>query len=289
MEESLYTINSHDITGCDSLNKEEIITALEEGKIIYYPNYHLIPNDSEINLLNANVLDINSKNISYNYLKSTLAGVANDDKIAENMRGFMHKYAVFAKQLVDTALPHYSSSLIWGRTSFRPAEIKGRKTSKRKDDTRVHVDAFPATPVAGKRILRVFCNVNPNGESRVWNVGEPFGSLLAKYKDKIPPYSNLKAVLLNIAKVTKTKRTAYDHYMLNLHDTMKLDDEYQQNLDKKVIKFPPNSTWIVYTDKVSHAAMSGQFLLEQTFYLSTENMQNPKLSPKSHLESCGLI
>ena len=38
------------------------------------------------------------------------------------------------------------------------------------------------------------------------------------------------------------------------------------------------------TDKVSHAALSGQFLLEQTFYLPVQAMKDPNLSPLHMLE-----
>ena len=51
------------------------------------------------------------------------------------------------------------------RASFRPAEIAGRQTSWRKDDTRLHLDAFPRRRPRGDRILRVFSNVNPEGRA----------------------------------------------------------------------------------------------------------------------------
>lgn len=38
--------------------------------------------------------------------------------------------------------------------------------------------------------------------------------------------------MLKLTKTTKTLRTAYDHYMLHLHDAMKLNDEYQQKITK---------------------------------------------------------
>jgi hypothetical protein len=45
-----------------------------------------------------------------------------------------------------------------------------RVSSWRKDDTRLHVDSFPASPSGGRRILRVFSNVNPGGRARRWRV-----------------------------------------------------------------------------------------------------------------------
>lgn len=272
MNDHLYTINS------PHTNVADAITKLEAGKIIYFPDHYFQPTSTEKSLLCESILDSKHKNVSYHHTSQQLAGCAHSESTAL-MQGFMHRYADFAKALVDTILPQYTQALRWGRTSYRPAEIKGRATSKRKDDKRVHVDSFAASPVNGLRILRVFCNVNPYGEPRVWHAGEPFTDLLNTFEPKIPAFSATRAALLQLVKATKTRRTPYDHYMLHLHDQMKLDDNYQVNLKKKRIEFPAQSTWIVFTDHVSHAALSGQFLLEQTFYLPVTAMQNQNQSP----------
>jgi len=296
MHNPLYAIDVKDINSLDHVTKEQAITSLESGKVIYFPAYSFELKENEHNLLSEGVLDTKHKNISYDYSLQRLAGLAESvsafgiEPIA--MLQFMHRFAVFAKQLLAETLPHYNDALRWGRTSFRPAEIKGRTTSKRKDDTRVHVDSFSSTPVNGLRILRVFCNINPNSEPRVWHIGEPFHHLLPKFSPSIPPYSRVRAKLLQWVKATKSLRSPYDHYMLHLHDNMKLDEQYQKRLTKHRVDFPPNSTWIVFTDHVSHAALSGQFLLEQTFYLPVPAMENPALSPLRQWEiekACVLV
>ncbi|MGL6028266.1 MAG: Kdo hydroxylase family protein, partial [Legionella sp.] len=129
------------------------------------------------------------------------------------------------------------------------------------------------------RILRVFCNINPDNQPRVWHVGEPFADVLKQFAPRIRPYSKLCAHVLKLVKTTKTLRSPYDHYMLHLHDSMKRDDHYQAHVNKTQIDFPALSSWIVYTDHVSHAALSGQHLLEQTFYLPVDKMANPSHSP----------
>ena len=75
--------------------------------------------------------------------------------------------------LVATLFPRYAPYVQRARTSFRPQPAVGRNVSWRKDDSRLHVDAFPSRPNHGERILRVFSNVNPAAD-RVWRVGEPF-------------------------------------------------------------------------------------------------------------------
>ena len=74
------------------------------------------------------------------------------------------------------------------------------------------------------------------------------------------------------------------HIMLQMHDRAKLDDDYQQNADKITFAFAPGSTWIVFSDRVLHAALSGQYLLEQTFNLPVSIMQDESRSPLRILE-----
>jgi hypothetical protein len=33
------------------------------------------------------------------------------------------------------------------------------------------------------------------------------------------------------------------------------------------VAFAPGTTWVVFSDQVLHAVMSGQFMMEQTFWL----------------------
>ena len=262
----------------EHINPQQSTNALEEGKILLFPDYFFANVDSL--LMSDALLDSHHKNIGYDYKKNKLgafqkAHAALEPQLMRLMRG----YAEFSMHLVETALPAYVPHLRWGRTSFRPAQIKGRVSSGRKDDTRLHVDSFAASPVNGLRILRVFCNINPEQEPRVWNVGEPFTEVMNHFAAKIPRYSRWKARGLKLIKSTKSLRSPYDHYMLHLHDRMKLDDSYQAKVVKTQIDFPAQSTWIVFTDHVSHAALSGQYLLEQTFYLPVQNMLRPELSP----------
>ncbi|MCP0913009.1 Kdo hydroxylase family protein [Legionella sp. 27cVA30] len=295
MDERFYTLEINALSSIQHAMKQQAMQSLEAGKVVYFPHYAFIPTagEQEQDILSESILDPKHKNISYDYCSQRLAGVSKQtSSTSPVMQKFMHRFAEFAHELVAHLLPQYQRDLIWGRTSYRPAEIRGRKSSKRKDDTRLHVDAFPSTPVNGLRIFRVFCNINPYGEPRVWHLGEPFRQVLNKFVATIPPFSATYSRLLKFIKATKTLRSPYDHYMLHLHDQMKLDDDYQQSTPKFRFDFPPYSTWLTFTDHVSHAALSGQFLLEQTFYLPVTAMQHPHLSPLQEWEqekACSLV
>lgn len=288
MDEQVCTLDIDELSTLDTSQQQLALAAIESGKVVYLPSYYYhLSTLAEENILSETILDGKHKNISYDIRSQHLGGFNkkhSNPSLSQSLKTFMHDYASFSKNLVDTLLPQYSKNLQWGRTSYRPAEIKGRASSKRKDDTRVHVDSFVATPVNGLRILRVFCNINPYGEPRVWHLGEPFAKVMQRFADSLPDYNSNIAKFLKLVKVTKTLRSSYDHYQLHLHDTMKLDDDYQNTVKKNRMDFPALSTWLVFTDHVSHAALSGQFLLEQTFYLPVTAMATPELSPLKYWE-----
>jgi hypothetical protein len=203
---------------------------------------------------------------------------------AKHLKEMIKRYAICSRQLLDYLFPSYTPHYTLARTSFRPAEIAGRKTSYRKDDTLLHVDSFPATPTGGHRILRVFTNINPAGKGRLWRIGEPFPEVVKKMCPRNKkPIPGLRT-FLKLLRITKNYRSLYDHYMLQIHDNMKADSHYQHSVPQEAVDFPPGSTWIVYTDQVSHAAMSGQHLLEQTFHLPSTAMQTPATTPLAILE-----
>ncbi|CAI2400933.1 Protein of uncharacterised function (DUF2843) [Serratia proteamaculans] len=54
-------------------------------------------------------------------------------------------------------------------------------SSWRKDDSRLHVDAFPSRPNLGEHILRIFTNINPHGEHHQWRIGESFPQLARRF------------------------------------------------------------------------------------------------------------
>jgi hypothetical protein len=149
----------------------------------------------------------------------------------------------------------------------------------RADDRRLHVDAFPSRPNRGERILRVFSNINPQGQARVWRIGEPFEVVARRYLPRARRYSPWQAQLLQSLHVTKSLRSEYDHLMLQMHDRMKADEPYQREGAQQTVAFPSGSTWICFSDQTVHAAMVGQHMLEQTFHLPVDRQYAPDASP----------
>ncbi len=263
---------------------DEVIQNLEYGKVIYLPNLAFDFAESEKGLLSYDFSNIDAKNISFIPQSNLLNGLDAPQEFMDLLQTVMARYARNTKDLVLSLLPHYAKTLHQARTSFRPIETEGRKTSYRKDDTLLHVDAFPSSPNQGNRILRVFTNINPDGKVRLWRLGEPFADLAKRFVPKIPAPIPGSHTLFNTLGITKTKRSHYDHIMLRMHNQMKMDKEYQDTAPQCTFNFPPGGTWLVFTDQASHAAMSGQHLLEQTFHIPVDGMLDPNTSPLKVLE-----
>lgn len=266
--------------------QQQAIKSIENGQILFLPHlpFTLLPHEQKF--LNPEFADPKHKNISYDAKTNRLWGTQKltDDEHSQ-LKAMLDRYCQQSHQLIKELLPRYNQQLIVARTSYRPTPIGKNKTSYRKDDTRLHVDSFPSAPVQGKRILRVFSNINPSGENRVWRVGEPFEKVAKQFMPEcskpVPGFS----ALLRLLKITKSYRTEYDHYMLQMHNRMKADQQYQEQAEQETIHFPSGCSWIVQTDQVSHAAMSGQFVMEQTFYLPVKAMKDESKSPLKVLEN----
>ncbi|MBC7392998.1 MAG: Kdo hydroxylase family protein [Variovorax sp.] len=254
------------------------IAALEAGKVLYFPRlgFELLP--EERGLLTPAVLSPDVRNISLN-ADGKLKGAAGDDAVQRAAAAMVSRFREQAQQLIHGLLPHYTPALRLAPTSYRPAQVETRIQSWRADDKRLHVDSFPSRPNYGERILRVFTNANPDGLPRVWRVGEPFEAVAARFLPRTKPYVRWQAKLMRALRVTKSLRSEYDHLMLQLHDGMKSDLEYQKTSPQQTVSFPAGSVWVCFSDQTSHAVMSGQYMLEQTLHLAPAKQYNPNSSP----------
>jgi hypothetical protein len=261
----------------------DAIEALEAGHVIALPRLSFTVLPAEASLFTPAILG-SSKNASFDPATGRLGGTTAAGGDAAMLGALMHRFSDAAAVLAGQLFPAYRDRLTRGRASFRPAEIAGRKTTWRKDDTRLHVDSFPATPSGGRRILRVFSNVNPEGRARVWRVGDDFDAVARRFAAQLRVPLPGSGYLLALVRVTKSPRSPYDALMLQLHDCMKADEEFQRRSPQTTVEFPPGTTWLAFTDQVSHAATSGQYQLEQTLLLPIDAMRDPDRAPLRVLE-----
>jgi hypothetical protein len=251
------------------------------GLIVLDESFALV--DAERALLAADLGDGRAKNISL-APGAQVRGSATNARQAEGLQSLLARYARWAHELVARLAPEYAESLQTGRTSYRPRAVDQAPKSVRKDDRRLHVDAFASQPTGGRRILRVFTNIDPQGRPRVWRTGEAFEHHARHWVGKFHPPLPGASWALKTLGVTKGARAGYDWAMLALHDAAKLDEAYQRSAPAHEIAFPVGTSWIVYTDAVVHSAISGQGALEQTFYLPLAAMAVPEAAPARILE-----
>lgn len=257
--------------------------ALESGRVLFLPRLAFVMDADERILLTPDVSDGSAKNVS---LKPSgeMGGTSCTEENARLLQQMMERFAATATRFMGALIPAYSGRIERAQTSYRPVEIAGRAASVIHDDTRLHVDAFPSRPMRGRRILRLFSNVNPDGAPRVWHVGEPFEAMAKRFLPTASEGSPSKAWVFGALGITKGVRSAYDGLMLGLHDSAKRDEDYQLHSPQVEIPFPAGSTWICYTDQVMHAALKGQFVFEQTFHLDADSMVAADRSPLRVLE-----
>lgn len=259
------------------------LALLEHGHVLMLPDLEFDIAGAE-DVMYVEVSDGGAKNVSFNPTTGELKGTALQGDKRERLKAVVARYSDWSEALVRDLVPLYGKALQKGRASFRP-RAADHNLSKRKDDRRLHVDAFPANPVQGRRILRVFRNVNPAGEPRHWQVGEPFSDYAARFLPRAKRPAPGSGALLQALRLTKGRRTAYDALMLQLHDAAKEDDDYQACGPRWAMDFPAGATWMCFTDGVVHAALGGRFAFEQTFYLPVAAMGDPPASPLKTLES----
>ena len=272
-----------ELSGLSDPKVAQAVEVLERGGLVFFPHLPFEIEADEKALIHPSILSGASKNISYDPSTDELGGSNLQGPRLEAGKAMVKRYAARADDILKVVTPGYGPHLQKKRTSFRPGAIETRALSPRKDDKRLHVDAFPSSPVQGRRIFRVFTNVHPEGESRIWNVGDQhFEAFGAEYMPRIKPHAadGWRETL----GLTRGRRTPYDSAMLQLHDKAKLDDEWQAAAPKTNLAFPAGSTWIVYTDSVLHAALSGQHAVEQTYLMPVAGMADERRSPLRILE-----
>lgn len=274
----------------------EYCAKLEAGDIIFFPETPITIPSSDLEFLigHQQVGGAYHKNIAYRPLEDRITGFAAQDKgTADRLRAIMRRYSDDVIGFLRGFLAPYQARWRVDYASYRPEEEQRRDLSLRKRNDLLHTDAFPTRPTHGDRILRFFNNINPQ-HTRNWITTETFDVLVEKMRagkldggSSVPlpssmQMSGVKRALAGIgfgALAPSLKRSPYDEFMMRFHNYLKEHSSFQQHCPKQHWEFPPGSSWMVYTDMVSHAVLSGQFALEQTLIISRQVMVTPEKSP----------
>lgn len=276
---------------------------LEQGEILFFPElpFDLPETQREFLLTQRQESSRYHKNISYRPNQDVLRGFSSaSPEDVTRLRSIMREYSRQVTSFLSRFLSPYAERWSLDFASFRPIEEDERDLPLHKRNDLLHVDAFPTRPTGGGRILRVFTNINPS-RPRVWNTTDRFDVLAERFAlgaglNQIAAqeasaarglFRRAKRLMRTIG-VPVVERSPYDRFMLRFHDYLKENAEFQNGCAKTRLEFPSYATWIVFTDGVPHAALSGQFALEHTYIVPIDALVSPANAPIRVLEAlCG--
>jgi hypothetical protein len=276
----------------DSL--QHIEERLERGEVIYFPQAPFpLPSGADHEFLLRQQLGGSvHKNISYDPATGRVGGCSRSStEEAERLRGLFASFSRTTTEWLTRTLPRYSHGWQLDRISYRPEEEATRRLRHLARNDLLHVDAFPGRPSQGRRILRVFANVNPS-EPRIWVTSSPFAALLEQYGEAagLPGrtgaewLSQLREGVVRLFRPGKAKRSVYDAFMLRFHDYLKRNEGFQERGPKRLWTFPPGSGWLAFTDTCSHSVLRGRYALEHSYFVSPNVLALPAESPTALLD-----
>jgi hypothetical protein len=274
--------------------EREACRTLEGGHILLFPEtpFELTEPERQFLLRRRQTEAGYHKNIAYRPAADRVTGVARQNQEDEHrLKEVLRAYSGRAVRFAAGLLSRYAAKWRVDYASFRPQEEAERRLPTHARNDLLHVDSFPTRPTHGDRIFRVFTNVNP-AAPRVWRTGETFPELAERFAVSSGILSGITrpSVARRFLSAARSAglpvpvRPPYDEFMHRFHNFLKENEAYQESARAEQIRFPPGSTWMVFTDAVTHSVLSGQYALEQTFLIARESLLFPEVSPIAVLE-----
>src|ERR1700741_1703857 len=266
---------------------------LESGNIILLARSPIvIPDEDRELLLERRHQQSRSpyhKNIAYRPVEDRITGLSGSAHAkSEHLSRILRDYSERVAEFLSSLLTPYAHKWKLDYASYRPIQEKARPARLHARNDLLHFDSFPTRPTNGARILRFFTNINPR-ESRVWITSQTFEALGPRFASAAglsasSRWEGMVRFIAPLMRLVGPNRPPYDEFMRRCHDLMKEDINFQENTPKQYWEFAPNSSWVVFTDCVSHAVLSGQYALEQTFLIPQDALVLPQRSPLAILE-----
>lgn len=278
---------------------DDIGDALERGNIVKFTDCPIeLPDDAELETLRTDLpKQLKSKNVSYHPEADRVTGLDDNSPIGNLACKVLKNHRSRVTDFLNTVMPTLSGNMNAGTCSFRPLQEKGRNLKPHASNELVHIDAGAYGATNGDRILRFFVNVNPTTD-RVWRSKGAFPDLFDRYGRAAGLYDGLSPTLargamgrlrtsllhgianIGLPLAPMLDSSPYDRVMRKFHNFMKDTPEFQKSEDGDlIIRFEPFSAWMVLTDMVSHASVSGQHALIYTGLLPLADCRLPELAP----------
>jgi hypothetical protein len=266
-----------------------LLERLERGEIISFPACPFaLPGDDDRGFLRRQRLNpFGHKAVSYDPHTGRVGGFRRRESgQEERLRALLGGFSRAATAWLAGLLPRYAGSWTADRAALHPEEEATRRLRPTARNDLLHVDAFPTRPTHGRRILRLFVNLNPT-DPRVWATADPFPALLERFGRRagLPSAGggtwvrSLREGLWRVVRPGGPRRSPYDDFMLRLHHYLKANESFQERTAKRVWRFPPGSAWLAFTDTVSYAVLRGRWALEHSYLVSPASLALPDEAP----------
>lgn len=274
---------------------------LERGRIVkFVPCPVPLPDASETEFLLHHLPQrLKLKNISYHPESDAVRGFRGTPGERERITAILKRHSAEVCRFLERAIPQLTPGWVVATCSIRPLEEQGRNLGAHASNELVHFDAGAYGATHGDRILRFFVNLNPT-KPRVWISKGDFATVFARWGKAAgfersalapPPLNRLRTrVTQAVARMLPAARlldaSPYDRAMRRFHNFLKDTPAFQEDVvGHEQFEFEPSSAWMVFTDGVSHACLSGQFAFVNTFIIPLANCRRHELAPYHILES----
>jgi len=291
----------------DSASPQDVEDAMERAEVVFWQRCPVeLPSEDDLEFMRTGLpRELQVKNISYHPESDSIPRFEADPAVRDRIERILRTHGQRVEAFLRRATPDYVPGWTLGTTSFRSIEEQGRKLKPRSSNELVHIDAGAYGATNGARILRFFVNIHPTRD-RVWGTKGGFGALLGRHRELVEAakggrdrvaldkgpldrlYSGMVTALSKVYPLFQViDSSPYDRSMRRIHNYMKENPEFRDSREGyQEIHFPPLSSWMVFTDGISHSVLSGQHALVTTVLIPLANARNPALAPFNVLARC---
>jgi hypothetical protein len=294
-------VKTFDAGALQTLSGASIAEALETNHIVFFPKCPIrLPDAATLDYLRTELPSrLKLKNVSYHPEVDRVTGLKADAETTARLTGILKGHLKDVSAFLHQHIGHLTTEWTIGTCSFRPIQERGRNLKPHASNELVHLDAGAYGATDGDRILRFFVNCNDH-EDRIWATKGPVQDIVSRFGHeaglidghgrlavgltKAASDKALSGIVRGLARLNPLARvldtSPYDRAMRRLHNYMKDAEAFRQDpRGYEEIRFPPYSSWMVFTDSVSHASLSGQFAFVTTIIVRREYMQRPEFAP----------
>ncbi|MGO9932891.1 MAG: Kdo hydroxylase family protein [Steroidobacteraceae bacterium] len=290
----------------EGIGRHEIGDALERGDIVHFPECPIpLMDQADLTTLREQLpRQLHTKNVSYHPESDHVHGTPDNGPLRDLAHRVLKAHGERVVGFLERVIPDLCVGMTIGTSSFRPIQEQGRNLKPHASNELVHIDAGAYGATNGDRILRFFVNVNASVD-RVWATKGTFPHLFDRYAaaagitgkhdldktilDRLRGGALRGLVRAGIKEAMVVDSSPYDRLMRRFHNYMKDTPAFQAPADdREEIRFRPFSAWMVFTDTTSHASISGQHALVNTFLIRLAACRLQAVAPINILRAGGV-